>query len=89
PFVTSSVTPTSERESGNRTDPITGPNLRTQHPAERFVISSDYSHHSSANAADDEVTSIVWSSVPPPPILTAVVVTTTIVGATSILVHEL
>ncbi|GKC60363.1 hypothetical protein Tco_1087961 [Tanacetum coccineum] len=57
--------------------------------AERFVISSDYSHHSSANVADDEVTYIVWSSVPPPPVLTAVVATTTIVGATSVLVHEL
>ncbi|GJX36312.1 hypothetical protein Tco_0247869 [Tanacetum coccineum] len=88
PFVTSSVTPIPERESGDRTDSIIRPNLRTQHPAERFVISSDYSHHFNANAADDEVTSIVRSSVPPPPILTAAVVTTTIVGTTSALVHE-
>ncbi|GKE75045.1 hypothetical protein Tco_1537086, partial [Tanacetum coccineum] len=58
-FVTSSVTPTPKRESGGRTDYIFGPNLRTQHPAKRFVISSDYSHHSSPNVADDEVTSIV------------------------------
>nr|GEV07225.1 putative transposase (putative), gypsy type [Tanacetum cinerariifolium] len=59
PFVTSSVTPTPEQESGGRTDSIFGPNLRTRHPTERFVISSDSSHHSSTNSADDEVTSIV------------------------------
>ncbi|GKB26158.1 hypothetical protein Tco_0865559 [Tanacetum coccineum] len=88
PFVTSSVTPTPERKSGGRTDSITGPNLRTQHPAERFVISSDSSHHSSANVADDEVTFIVRSSVPPPPVLTAAVATTAIAGATSAPVHE-
>ncbi|GKD89159.1 hypothetical protein Tco_1364666, partial [Tanacetum coccineum] len=76
PFITSSVTPTPEREIGGRTNSILGPNLRTQHPAERFVISSDPSHHSSANAADDEVTSFVRSFVPPPPVLTAVVATT-------------
>ncbi|GKC60206.1 hypothetical protein Tco_1087804 [Tanacetum coccineum] len=88
PFITSSVTPTPEREIGGRTNSILGPNLRTQHPAERFVISSDPSHHSSANAADDEVTSFVRSFVPPPPVLTAVVATTAIVGATSTSVHE-
>ncbi|GJU35778.1 hypothetical protein Tco_1184132 [Tanacetum coccineum] len=88
PFVTSSVTPTPERESGGRTDSIIGPNLRTQYPTERLVISSDSSHHSSANTADDEVTSIVKSSVSPPPVLTAAVATTTIVGATSAPVHE-
>ncbi|GKF14013.1 hypothetical protein Tco_0055475, partial [Tanacetum coccineum] len=59
PFVTSSVTPTLEPEEGGRTDSVTGPNLRTQRAAERFVVLSDYSHHFSTNAADDEVTSIV------------------------------
>ncbi|GJX44168.1 hypothetical protein Tco_0260844 [Tanacetum coccineum] len=67
PFVTSFVTSTPERKSGGRTDSISELNLRTQHPAERFIIFSDSSHHSSANAVDDEVTSIVRSSVPPPP----------------------
>nr|GEX03893.1 hypothetical protein [Tanacetum cinerariifolium] len=38
PFVTSSVTPTPERESDDRTDSIIGPNLRTQHPAERSSV---------------------------------------------------
>ncbi|GJT84496.1 hypothetical protein Tco_1066213 [Tanacetum coccineum] len=59
PFVTSSVTPTPERKGGGHTDSVSGANLRTRHPAERFVISSDSPHDSSANAADDEVTSIV------------------------------
>ncbi|GJY74027.1 hypothetical protein Tco_0478458 [Tanacetum coccineum] len=38
PFVISFVTPTPERESDGRTDSISKLNLRTQHPAERFVI---------------------------------------------------
>ncbi|GKB95399.1 hypothetical protein Tco_0981536 [Tanacetum coccineum] len=66
PFVTSSVTLTPEREGGGHTDSVFGPNLCTHHPAERFVISSDSSHHSSTNAADVEVTSIVRSPIPPP-----------------------
>ncbi|GJW65346.1 hypothetical protein Tco_0117230 [Tanacetum coccineum] len=85
PFVTSSVTPTPEREEGGRTNSVTGPNLRTQHAAERFVVLSNSSHHFSTNVADDEVTSIVRSSMPPPPILTATVSTTIILGDTSAL----
>ncbi|GJV55505.1 hypothetical protein Tco_1456510 [Tanacetum coccineum] len=87
PFVTSFVTPTPESECGSRTDSISRPNLRTQRPAKRFVISLDSPHYSSANAADDEVTSIVRSSVPPPPVLTATVAATAIIGATSALAH--
>nr|GEU94061.1 hypothetical protein [Tanacetum cinerariifolium] len=88
PFVTSFVTPTPDRESDGCTDSITGPNLRTQHPAERFVISLDSSYHSSANAVDDEVTSIARSSMLPPSLLTAAIATTIIVGTTSASVHE-
>nr|GEW80167.1 reverse transcriptase domain-containing protein [Tanacetum cinerariifolium] len=88
PFVTSYVTPTLERESGGHTYSIIRPYLRTQHPAERFAISSDFSHHSSVNSADDEVTPIVRSFAPPPPVLTAAIATTTIAGATSAPVHE-
>ncbi|GJW42151.1 hypothetical protein Tco_0070950 [Tanacetum coccineum] len=55
PFVTSYVTLTPEREGGGNTDSVTGPNLRTQHATERYVVISDSSHHSSTNAADDEV----------------------------------
>ncbi|GJY15318.1 hypothetical protein Tco_0385740 [Tanacetum coccineum] len=78
PFITSSVSLTPEREGDGHTDSVTGPNLRTQHLAKRYVISSDSSHHSNANAADDEVTSIVRSSAPPPPVLTTSVATTAV-----------
>nr|GFC51827.1 hypothetical protein [Tanacetum cinerariifolium] len=59
--------------------------LRTPHPTERFVISSESSHDSNAN---DEVTPIVRSFVPPPHVFTAAVVTTIVAGATSAPVHE-
>ncbi|GKF20169.1 hypothetical protein Tco_0068807, partial [Tanacetum coccineum] len=77
-FVTSSVTP----------DSISGIGLRTRHPAERFVISSDSSHNLNANATNDEVTSIIRSSMPRPPVLTTAIATTIIAGATSTPVHE-
>ncbi|GJR76805.1 hypothetical protein Tco_0089170 [Tanacetum coccineum] len=83
PFVTSSVTPTPEREGGGNTDSVSGPNLHTQILSERFVISSDSSHHSSTNVADDEVTSLVRSFVSPPPVMTAAVTNTNVVGASS------
>ncbi|GJV71193.1 hypothetical protein Tco_1491188 [Tanacetum coccineum] len=78
PFVTSSVTP----------DSIFGTGLRTRHPTERFVISSDSSHDLNENDTDDEVTSIVRSSMPHPLVLTAIVSTTIIAGATSTLIHK-
>ncbi|GJV63795.1 hypothetical protein Tco_1474623 [Tanacetum coccineum] len=83
PFVTSSVTLTPERKGGDNTDSISGPNLRTQRPGERFEISSDSSHHSSTNVADVEVTSIVRSPLPPPSVMTAAVAANAIVGASS------
>ncbi|GJW91132.1 hypothetical protein Tco_0168685, partial [Tanacetum coccineum] len=78
PFAPSSVTH----------DSISGTGLRTQHLAERFVISSDSSHDLNADATDDEVTSVIRSSMPPPPVLTATVATTIIASATSAPVHE-
>nr|GEU44549.1 copia protein [Tanacetum cinerariifolium] len=38
PFVTSSVTPTLEREGGGNTDSIYGPNLHIQRPSERSFV---------------------------------------------------
>ncbi|GJY34924.1 hypothetical protein Tco_0419393 [Tanacetum coccineum] len=49
PFVTSSVSATPEYESGVPVDFITGLNLHTIGPSERFIISLDSSHHSSTN----------------------------------------
>ncbi|GKB41476.1 hypothetical protein Tco_0886418, partial [Tanacetum coccineum] len=85
PFVTSSVTLTLEHEGGDNTDSISGPNLRTQCPDERFVISSDTSHYSSTNVADVEVTSIVRSHLSPPRVMTAIVTTTVVSSIQSLL----
>ncbi|GJV12824.1 hypothetical protein Tco_1354365, partial [Tanacetum coccineum] len=64
PFVTSSVSATPEHEDGDHTDSVVGLNLRTISAPQRFVISSDSSHHSGANVAEAEVDSLVRSSVP-------------------------
>nr|GEV23894.1 hypothetical protein [Tanacetum cinerariifolium] len=54
----------STAESGDRSpaDSVPGLNLRTIGAPQRFVISSDSSHHSGANIADAEVDSIIRSS---------------------------
>nr|GEV41866.1 hypothetical protein [Tanacetum cinerariifolium] len=77
-FVTSFVTPTPERGGEGATNSITGPNLRTQLPAERFVISLDSSHHSSTNVADVDVSSVARSSTLDPLVMTMVVATTVV-----------
>ncbi|GKE48798.1 hypothetical protein Tco_1480056, partial [Tanacetum coccineum] len=64
PFVTSSVSATSEREDEHLADSVTGLNLRTICAPQRFVISSDSSHHSGANIAEAEVDSIARSAAP-------------------------
>nr|GEW01749.1 hypothetical protein [Tanacetum cinerariifolium] len=61
PFVTSSVSATPEREDDNPTNTVTGANLRSTGPAERFVISPDSSHHSSTHAFGVEVAYIIRS----------------------------
>ncbi|GJY35189.1 hypothetical protein Tco_0420567 [Tanacetum coccineum] len=83
PFVTSSVTLTPERKGGGHTDSVFGPNLRTRHPAKRFVISSDSSHHSSTNAVDAEVTSIVRYPISQPLVMTTAVAATVVTGTSS------
>ncbi|GJV79623.1 hypothetical protein Tco_1515493 [Tanacetum coccineum] len=64
PFVTSSVSATPEREGGDHIDSVTGLNLRTVSAPQRFVISSDSSHHSGANIAEAEVDSFAMPYVP-------------------------
>ncbi|GKF37720.1 hypothetical protein Tco_0114478 [Tanacetum coccineum] len=64
PFVTASVSTTPEHEVGDHTDSVAKPNLRTIGAPQRFVISSDSSHHSGANVAEAEVDSVIRSSVP-------------------------
>ncbi|GKA59266.1 hypothetical protein Tco_0758579 [Tanacetum coccineum] len=79
PMVTSSVSATPKHESGVPADSITGLNLHTTGASERFVISSDSSHHSSTNASGAEVDSVIRSVVVPP-IMTKAVVTSHVVN---------
>ncbi|GJZ40931.1 hypothetical protein Tco_0587817, partial [Tanacetum coccineum] len=80
PFVTSSVSATPEREEGDHIDSLAGSNLRTIGAPQRFVISSDSSHHSGTNVAETEVDSLIRSSAPA--MITATTVTTTAGAAT-------
>ncbi|GJW14054.1 hypothetical protein Tco_0018187 [Tanacetum coccineum] len=65
PFVTSSLSATSEREGEDHTNSVTGHNLRTIRAPQRFVIYSDSSHHSGANVAEAEVVMIVVTTTAP------------------------
>ncbi|GJX66584.1 hypothetical protein Tco_0300927 [Tanacetum coccineum] len=73
PFVTSSVSATPEREGEDHTDFVTRINLRTIRASQRFVISSDSSHHSGANATEAEVNSLVRSTLPQMTTVTTVI----------------
>ncbi|GJX66851.1 hypothetical protein Tco_0302578 [Tanacetum coccineum] len=64
PFVIVSVSSTPEREDGGHTDFVAEPNLRTIGASQRFVISSNSSHHSGPTIAEAEVDSLARSSVP-------------------------
>ncbi|GJS41734.1 hypothetical protein Tco_0566777 [Tanacetum coccineum] len=82
PMVNSSVSATPEHESGPPADSITGLNLRTLGPTERFVISSHSSNHSSTNATEAGIDSFV-RSVTPPPVMTKAVITTNVASIPS------
>nr|GEV62819.1 hypothetical protein [Tanacetum cinerariifolium] len=72
-YGTSLVSTTPEYESGVLVDSITGLNIRTIGASERFVISSDSSHHFSTNAFGAEGDSIISSAVVPPVMTEAMV----------------
>ncbi|GKA68091.1 hypothetical protein Tco_0768008 [Tanacetum coccineum] len=80
PFVTYSVSATPEREGGRHTDSLVGANLQTVSVPQRFVISSDSSHHSGTHVAETEVDSLIRSSAPA--MTTITTVTTTVDAAT-------
>ncbi|GKD65517.1 hypothetical protein Tco_1307625 [Tanacetum coccineum] len=82
PFVTSSVSATPEHEDGNQTDSVAGTNIQTVGAPQRFVISSDSSHHSGANVAEAEVDSLIRSSAPL--MTTATIITATVDPASSV-----
>ncbi|GKA28212.1 hypothetical protein Tco_0714380 [Tanacetum coccineum] len=87
PLITSSVSATPEHEGGDPTDSVTGSNLRTIGPSERFIISLDSSHCSSTNATKVEVDSYIRSTASLP-VMTEAVITTNIDSAPSLLVPE-
>ncbi|GJS70026.1 hypothetical protein Tco_0702867 [Tanacetum coccineum] len=74
PFVTSSVSASPKRETADFNDVITGPNVRTIGPSERFVISSHSSHHYSNNTSEAETDSVIRFS--DPSMMTEAVITT-------------
>nr|GEV53138.1 transposase (putative), gypsy type [Tanacetum cinerariifolium] len=85
PFVTSSVTLTPEHEGGEDANSVSAANVRTKHPAGRFVISSDTPQNSNPIAADDKVSSVVRCTVPRsivsiPAVLTVAVATSVVAG---------
>ncbi|GKB13789.1 hypothetical protein Tco_0847712 [Tanacetum coccineum] len=80
PFVTSSVSTTPEREDERHTDTLAWANLETVTAPQRFVISSDPSHHSGTHIAETEVDSLIRSSAPA--MTTTITVTITAGAAT-------
>ncbi|GKE87955.1 hypothetical protein Tco_1565430, partial [Tanacetum coccineum] len=86
PFVTSSVSATSERQGGDHIDSVTWLNLRTVSAPQRFIISSDSSHHSGANIAEAEVDSF---SKPYVPIITAATTVTLTSGPAAVVQEKI
>nr|GFA66249.1 hypothetical protein [Tanacetum cinerariifolium] len=76
-FLTPYVSTTLEREDDNPMDSVTVVNLRAIGLAKRFVISLDFSHHSSTHASEAEVDSVIRSAIPLPVITKAVITATT------------
>ncbi|GJX85050.1 hypothetical protein Tco_0335824 [Tanacetum coccineum] len=76
PFVTSSVSATLGHEVGDHTDPVSEPNFCTIGASQRFVISSDSSHHFGTNVAEAKVDSLIRSSAPV--MMTVTIVTPTV-----------
>ncbi|GJZ61986.1 hypothetical protein Tco_0618123 [Tanacetum coccineum] len=64
PFVVASVSSTLKLEDGDHTDSVAEPNLHTIGASQRFIISSDSSHHSGPTIAEAKVDSLVRSSAP-------------------------
>ncbi|GKB67101.1 hypothetical protein Tco_0928513 [Tanacetum coccineum] len=79
PFVTASVSSMPEHEAGDHTDSVGEPNICTIGASQRFVISSDSSHHSGPTVAEAEVDSLARSSVP---LMTTVTTVTAMVDPT-------
>nr|GEX16079.1 transposase (putative), gypsy type [Tanacetum cinerariifolium]GEX37462.1 transposase (putative), gypsy type [Tanacetum cinerariifolium] len=79
PFVTASVSTTPEREDEDHTDSVAEPNHCTIRALQRFVISSDSSHHSGLTITEAEVDSLVRSSTH---VMTTATIVTSMVDST-------
>ncbi|GKF06084.1 hypothetical protein Tco_0036752 [Tanacetum coccineum] len=79
PFVTSSISATPEGGGGDHTEFVVGIRI-VGHP-QRFVISSDSSHHSGANVVEAEVDSLIMSVAP---VMTTVTTVTATIDAATI-----
>ncbi|GJT56815.1 hypothetical protein Tco_0991869 [Tanacetum coccineum] len=86
PFMTTSVSTTLECEGGDHTDSVAKLNLRTIGDPQRFVISSDSSHHSGTIVVEAKVDSFIRSSVL---IMTTVTTITTPVDPTLVAKEKL
>ncbi|GKG07942.1 hypothetical protein Tco_0333774, partial [Tanacetum coccineum] len=75
------VSATPEHESEYHIDSVTGLKLRTIRASQRFVISSDSSHHSCTNVAEAEVDSLIRSSIP---VMTTVTTVTSMVDPAAV-----
>nr|GEY14756.1 hypothetical protein [Tanacetum cinerariifolium] len=84
PSVTSSVFATPECKGGDHTDSMTRPNLQTISAQQRFIISSDSSHHSGANVTEAEADSLVKSFV----LVMTAITTTTLTADPVVIVKE-
>ncbi|GJY06819.1 gypsy type transposase [Tanacetum coccineum] len=80
PFVASFVSTTPERKDERHIDTLAGANLRTVTAPQRFVISSDSSHHYGTRIAETEADSLIRSYAPA--MTTATTVTETAGAAT-------
>nr|GEV26674.1 hypothetical protein [Tanacetum cinerariifolium] len=77
--IDASVSATLEREDGDHTNSVAEPNLCTIGAPQRFVISSDSSHHFGTKVAEADVDSLIRSSIP---IMTVVTTITSTVEPT-------
>ncbi|GJR88617.1 hypothetical protein Tco_0212628 [Tanacetum coccineum] len=75
PFVTSSVSTTPEREDEKHTDTLARDNLQTVTAPQRFVISSDSSHHSGTHIVETKADSLIRSSAPAMTTATTITIT--------------
>ncbi|GKE11183.1 hypothetical protein Tco_1414734 [Tanacetum coccineum] len=78
PFITSSITTSPLEEGRDHSDSVTGHSLPTVGPSARFIVLSDFSHHSGAKSADPEVDSLVRSVAP---VMTTATTVTTFVSS--------